>query len=37
MLLAEIERERTARAAAGDARPTWISCPRVPAPEQLAA
>jgi hypothetical protein len=29
-LLAEIERERVLRAAAGDTRPTWISCPRIP-------
>jgi hypothetical protein len=36
-LLAEIERERAARAAAGDTRSTWISCPRVPLPERLAA
>jgi hypothetical protein len=36
-LLAEIEQERAGRAAAGDTRPTWISCPRVPAPERLAA
>jgi hypothetical protein len=36
-LLAEIERERAERAAAGDTRPTWISCPRVPVPERLAA
>jgi hypothetical protein len=36
-LLAEIECERAARAAAGDTRPTWISGPRVPEPERLAA
>jgi hypothetical protein len=37
-LLAEIERERTMRAAAGDERPTYILCPRAPAsPERLAA
>jgi hypothetical protein len=29
-LLAEIEKERSARAAAGDYRETYILCPRVP-------
>jgi hypothetical protein len=37
MLLAEIERERAERIAAGDTSPTWISCPRVPEPERIAA
>jgi hypothetical protein len=41
-LLAELERERVARAAAGDKRKTYILCPRAPddtaiAPERLAA
>jgi hypothetical protein len=36
-LLAGIDHERAARLAAGDTRPTWISCPRVPVPERLAA
>jgi hypothetical protein len=37
-LLAEIERERIVRAAAGDTSPTWISCPSIPAaPKRLAA
>jgi hypothetical protein len=36
-LLAEIERERIVSAAAGDTGPTWISCPRLPLPERLAA
>src|ERR1700730_5939126 len=30
-LLAEVDRERAARAAAGDTRPTYILCPRPPA------
>ena len=29
-LLAEVDRERAARATAGDARPTYILCPRPP-------
>jgi hypothetical protein len=29
--LAEVDRERAARAAAGDTRPTYILCPRPPA------
>jgi hypothetical protein len=37
ILRADIERERAMRAAAGDTRPTWISLPRVPVPERLAA
>jgi hypothetical protein len=36
-LLAEIERERAIRAAASDTRPTWISLPRVPIPQKIAA
>jgi hypothetical protein len=36
-LLAEIEHEPAARAAAGNKRPTWISSPHVPEPERLAA
>jgi hypothetical protein len=36
-LLAEIERERAARVAAGDHWATYILCPRVPVPERLAA
>jgi hypothetical protein len=32
------KRWRAVRAAAGDTRPTWISCPHAPtAPERLAA
>jgi hypothetical protein len=41
-LLAEIEKERNARAAAGDYRETYVLCPRVPGdapgePARLAA
>jgi hypothetical protein len=36
-LLAEIERERATRAAAGDHRATYILGPRAPVPERLAA
>jgi hypothetical protein len=36
-LLAEIERERAIRAAASDTRPTWISLPRIPIPQKIAA
>jgi hypothetical protein len=36
-ILAKIERERLIRAARGDTRPTWISCPDVPEMERLAA
>jgi hypothetical protein len=41
-LLAEIEKERNARAAAGDRRETYILCPRAPGeaasePARLAA
>jgi hypothetical protein len=37
ILRAEIERERAMRAAVGDTRPTWISLPRVPIPQKIAA
>jgi hypothetical protein len=37
MIVAMLERERAARAAAGDDRTVYILCPRAPEPERLAA
>jgi hypothetical protein len=37
LILARLERERAARAAAGDIRETYILCPDAPEPERLAA